>query len=167
MILVIDTWKLTALSEKINVDASAIRKAIDIWIEHGVLCEDESGSYILLEKAGTIPSSSSRVNVPLQGAKFSMLHCWMLTISFSAVIEDAVPAVMTAQQQEAEQMRVYWKFIEGMLTNLGALPLDRIQTMLKFAPNYTRTVSQLGSFMEAARREGLVVVNNGLWKLNK
>jgi anaphase-promoting complex subunit 2 len=54
-----------------------------------------------------------------------------------------------------------------MLTNIGALPLDRIQTMLKFAPGYDRTVEQLGAFMEAARREGLVVVRDGIWKLNK
>jgi len=54
-----------------------------------------------------------------------------------------------------------------MLTNLGTLPLDRIQTMLKFVPGYDRTIDQLSGFMEAARREGLVVVRDGLWKLNK
>ena len=54
-----------------------------------------------------------------------------------------------------------------MLTNLGQLPLDRIQTMLKFAPGYNRNIEQLGVFMEAARREGLVTVKDGLWKLNK
>jgi anaphase-promoting complex subunit 2 len=59
------------------------------------------------------------------------------------------------------------QFIEGMLTNLGSLPLDRIQTMLKFAPGYDRTVEQLGSFMEAARREGLVNVKDGVWRLGK
>ena len=54
-----------------------------------------------------------------------------------------------------------------MLTNLGSLPLDRIQTMLKFAPGYDRTVEQLAAFMEAARREGLVTVRDGMWRLNK
>jgi anaphase-promoting complex subunit 2 len=54
-----------------------------------------------------------------------------------------------------------------MLTNLGGLPLDRIQTMLKFAPGYDRTVDQLGAFMDAARREGLVSVKDGIWRLNR
>lgn len=54
-----------------------------------------------------------------------------------------------------------------MLTNLGTLSLDRIQTMLKFAPGYDRTIEQLGTFMEAARREGLVNVKDGMWKLNR
>ena len=53
-----------------------------------------------------------------------------------------------------------------MLTNLGALPLDRIQTMLKYAPGYDRTIEQLAAFMEAARREGLVTGRDGQWRLN-
>jgi anaphase-promoting complex subunit 2 len=59
------------------------------------------------------------------------------------------------------------QFIEGMLTNLGGLPLDRIQTMLKFAPGYDRTLDQLGGFLDAARREGLVNVKDGVWRLNR
>ena len=95
-----------------------------------------------------------------------------------------LPPVITAQQQQAEQMKVYWKFvhtfpqpcssprtddtqfIEGMLANLGSLPLDRIQTMLKVAPGYDQSIEQLATFMEAARREGLVVVRDGMWRLN-
>jgi anaphase-promoting complex subunit 2 len=83
-------------------------------------------------------------------------------------------------------MRVYWKvctihfpclststlthgcqFIEGMLTNLGSLSLDRIQGMLKLAPGYDRTIDQLASFMEAARREELVMTKDGMWRLNR
>ena len=62
---------------------------------------------------------------------------------------------------------MFFQFIEGMLTNLGALPLDRIQTMLKFAPGYNRTPDQLAAFMEAARHEQLVIFSGGLWRLNK
>lgn len=54
-----------------------------------------------------------------------------------------------------------------MLKNLGQLPLDRIQQMLKFAPGYDRNIDQLAAFMEAARREGLVTVNSGMWKLHR
>ena len=54
-----------------------------------------------------------------------------------------------------------------MLTNLGSLPLDRIQTMLRIAPGYDKTTEQLSAFMEAARREGLVTAQGGLWKLNR
>ena len=40
-----------------------------------------------------------------------------------------------------------------MLTNLGKLPIERIQSMLKFAPGYDRTLEQLATFLEAAQRE--------------
>ena len=53
-----------------------------------------------------------------------------------------------------------------MLRNLGSLPIDRIQVMLKLAPGYDQTVEQLGFFMEAAKREGLVICRDGNWKLN-
>ena len=54
-----------------------------------------------------------------------------------------------------------------MLTNLGALSLVRIQGMLKFTNGYDRTIEQLAEFMEAARREGLVTVKDGMWKLHR
>ena len=50
--------------------------------------------------------------------------------------------------------------------NLDGLPLDRIQTMLKLAPGHDRTVDQLGRFMDAAPREGLVGVEDGILRLN-
>lgn len=61
----------------------------------------------------------------------------------------------------------FCKFIEGILTNLGAQPLDRIQTMLRYVPDYDQSIDQLATFMEAARREGLVIGRDGTWKLNK
>ena len=53
-----------------------------------------------------------------------------------------------------------------MLKNLGTLPVDRIQQMLKFVPGYNQNIEQLSAFLEAARREGLVTVNNGAWRLS-
>ena len=39
--------------------------------------------------------------------------------------------------------------------------------MLKFAPGYDQSIEQLATFMEAARlREGVVVVRDGMWRLN-
>ena len=54
-----------------------------------------------------------------------------------------------------------------MLTNLGALPLDRIQTTLRFAPGYGRSTDDLATFMEAARKHDLVTHKDGLWRLNR
>ncbi|KAF9564194.1 hypothetical protein CPC08DRAFT_734567 [Agrocybe pediades] len=128
-----------------SVDKSAAIKALSTWVDHGVLKEDPEYTFNLLERAEEAGTGGG----------------------VTRERESEQPTLSVAQQQQADQMRVYWKFIEGMLTNLGTLPLDRIQTMLKFAPGYDRTVEQLSAFMEAARREGLVIVRDGMWKLNK
>ena len=52
-----------------------------------------------------------------------------------------------------------------MLTNIGALPLNRINSMLGFAPGYDRTQEQLAMYLESAKREGLVAFKDGLWSL--
>ncbi|KAJ7814071.1 hypothetical protein B0H13DRAFT_2242786 [Mycena leptocephala] len=139
-----DIWTMDELIGGVGaVDRTAALKALITWIDLGVLKEDEENTFRLLEV--TEEAAPSRIA--------------------PAAIE--APAVTAAQQQQADQMRLYWKFIEGMLTNLGSLPLDRIQTMLRFAPGYDQTVEQLAGFMEAARREGLVVGRDGMWKLNR
>ncbi|RPD62311.1 hypothetical protein L226DRAFT_532671 [Lentinus tigrinus ALCF2SS1-7] len=141
-----DTWGVADLATEMKIERAAALKAIMTWVDLGVLKEEDSGMYKLLEVAEAASSSSKPVARP--------------------VIED-LPSVLTVQQQQAEQMKVFWKFIEGMLTNLGALSLVRIQNMLKFAPGYDRTIDQLAEFMEAARREGLVTVKDGAWKLQR
>ncbi|KIJ54219.1 hypothetical protein M422DRAFT_25162 [Sphaerobolus stellatus SS14] len=53
-----------------------------------------------------------------------------------------------------------------MLTNIGALPLDRIHSMLNLAtPNCDRTPEQLLLYLESAKREGQLTVKDGLWSL--
>ncbi|KAI0699322.1 hypothetical protein C8T65DRAFT_719807 [Cerioporus squamosus] len=134
-----DTWDVADLATEMKVERAAALKAVLTWVDLGVLKEEDAGVYKLLVVAEEASSSSKPVARP-------------------AVMED-MPSVITVQQQQAEQMKVYWKFIEGMLTNLG--------TMLKFAPGYDRTIDQLAEFMEAARREGHVTVKDGMWKLQR
>lgn len=144
-----DVWTIDELVLRSgSVNRNAAVKALATWVDMHVLKEDSEGVFRLLSVAeGPTPRSRLQAPKPAETGE--------------------LPPVMSVQQQQAEQMRMYWKFIEGMLTNLGSLPLDRIQSMLKFAPGYDRTAEQLGSFMEAARREGLVNVKDGMWRLGK
>lgn len=52
-----------------------------------------------------------------------------------------------------------------MLTNLPNMPVERIHAMLGFVDDYNLTVEQLSGLMDAARREKLVDVKEGLWRL--
>ncbi|CAK5268478.1 unnamed protein product, partial [Mycena citricolor] len=139
-----NVWTMDELIHGVgNVDRTAALKALITWIDEGVLKEDEENTFRLLE----IQEEAGPAR--------------------SALVVEEAPAMTPAQQQQAEKMRVHWKFIEGMLTNLGSLPLDRIQQMLKFVPGYDQNSEQLAGFMEAARCEGLVVGRDGMWSLNK
>lgn len=57
------------------------------------------------------------------------------------------------------------QFIKGILTNLGPQPLQKIQSMLGLAPGYDRTPEQLGYLLEALKREGMLEVQDALWRL--
>ncbi|RDX42634.1 ubiquitin-protein ligase [Lentinus brumalis] len=142
-----DTWDVADLATEMKIERAAALKAVLTWVDLGVLKEEDTGLYKLLEVAEEASSSSNPV-------------------ARQAAMEDT-SSVLTVQQQEQEQMKVYWKFIEGMLTNLGSLSLARIQSMLKLAPGYDRTIEQLADFMEAARREGHVTVRDGVWRLQQ
>ncbi|KAG6889653.1 hypothetical protein C0995_015769 [Termitomyces sp. Mi166 len=141
-------WTVDELIKGVgSVDRSAALNALLTWVDRGVLKEDTESTFRLLETAEEPSAGPSTFARPAPSAP-------------------ELPPLQSVQQQQAEQMKVYWKFIEGMLTNLGALPLDRIQTMLKYAPGYDRTIEQLAVFMEAARREGLVTGRDGQWRLS-
>ena len=66
-------------------------------------------------------------------------------------------------------MQVYWSYINGMLTNLGSLPLARIQMMLSMfvqAPNkYDRTEQELEAFLAMKVREDTLELTGGVYKL--
>jgi len=145
-----ETWTVDELISRVGtVSRSAALKSLATWVDMRVLKEDSEHVFKLLSvREETTPRTKT-------------------VIPRLATAEDELPPVMSVQQQQAEQMKVYWKFIEGMLTNLGSLPLDRIQTMLRLAPGYDRTIEQLGNFMEAAKREGLATVKDGIWRLGK
>ncbi|KAG6827929.1 hypothetical protein H0H92_009907 [Tricholoma furcatifolium] len=160
-------WSVDELIKGVgSVDQSAALNALLTWVDRGVLKEDTEGVFRLLETAeepSAAPSTHSRPGKELACFVWNLAH-FIKSIAPSASVPE--PPIVSVQQQQAEQMRMYWKFIEGMLTNLGTLPLDRIQSMLKYAPGYDRTIEQLAAFMEAARREGLVTGRDGQWRLN-
>ncbi|KAF8489248.1 ubiquitin-protein ligase [Russula emetica] len=152
-----EVWTVNDLIERVGpIERPVALKALLAWVDRGVLREENDEAdmqrFRLLESAPTDGGS---------------LPAGMTTAGSRVGLSEEQPTLLTVQQQQAEQMKVYWKFVEGMLTNLGGLPLDRIQTMLKFAPGYDRSPDQLSAFMDAARREGLVNVKDGVWRLNR
>lgn len=168
----LDIWSIDELANRLNVvNKGLIRKALLTWLDLGVLKEadDLENYFVLLEIAEEAQPPSI-----LRG---------------DSDMDATSNRANTQRQEEADQMRTYWKvrslpgligsvtwtysanfytqFIEAMLTNLGGKSLDQVQGMMKLAPGYSRSIEDLELFLEAARREGLLTLRDGIWRLNK
>lgn len=85
-----DEWTVADLTAKLGtIERPAAIKALATWVELGVLKEDAPDKYRLLKNAEA-PSASRAARQP------------------AAAVEE-LPPVVTVQQQQAEQMRVFWK----------------------------------------------------------
>ncbi|ELU44000.1 ubiquitin-protein ligase [Rhizoctonia solani AG-1 IA] len=131
-------------------DSTPVRAALMFWTSNGVLKPLEDGQYELLERVEAEESVARRPILSLQS---------------SPPAETAPGPTTEDAAQQTAQMELFWNFIKGILTNLGAMPIDRIQAMLSLAPNYNKSKEQLSDFLDAARAKGLVDYNNGMWKL--
>ena len=80
-----------------TVERSAALKALFAWVDRGVLQETENGDvqcFCLLER---VPEDAGAVPVG------------MTTAGSRTALAEEEPAVLTVQQQQAEQMKVFWK----------------------------------------------------------
>ncbi|KAI9506348.1 anaphase promoting complex subunit 2 [Coemansia spiralis] len=71
-----------------------------------------------------------------------------------------------ASTARTEILRMNFKYIVGMLTNLGPLPLDRILSMLSmFVPGESTTPDELRDFLAQMVREDQLEMTGGMYKL--
>ena len=105
----LDVWDVPDLIARVGaVDRSSALKALTTWIDQGVLKEDRDGHYRLLEIA---EESAPRAGASRHGAHFRMglkSDVADARIAVGTLMEE-VPAVLAVQQQQAEQMKVFWK----------------------------------------------------------
>ncbi|KAK9467755.1 hypothetical protein V1512DRAFT_259984 [Lipomyces arxii] len=138
---------LLELANELRIDEIAAKKAILFWIGSGVLAEDENEKdrYFVLEHANEGPNR--------------------------VVITDTGASVQTTEEKATEQMRIYWSYIVGMLTNLQSLPIDRIQSFLKMLipkdMGYSRTTDELRDFLTVMISEDKLELSGGNYRLKK
>ncbi|KAJ2862495.1 Anaphase-promoting complex subunit 2 [Coemansia erecta] len=74
----------------------------------------------------------------------------------------------TLSDARTEALRTNFKYIVGMLTNLGPLPLDRITSMLSmFVPGATTTTEEMRDFLAQMVREDKLEMAGGMYKLKQ
>lgn len=106
VMVLVDTWDVTALAAEIKLDKAVVLKALMTWVDLGVLKEEDVTRYKLLEVAEDGPAGAKPV--PRQGTQIICRGTTGCLTRWAVVIEDVSP-ILTVQQEQAEQMKVYWK----------------------------------------------------------
>ncbi|KAJ1977998.1 Anaphase-promoting complex subunit 2 [Dimargaris verticillata] len=155
------TWAPDALACQLDVSVDSLRGRLLFWVAQGVLCETPDQHYQLAEKPGHSAQASRQDDTDDSDED--------MPADYIPEGLQAASAMPSEADRRAEEMRVYWSFVVGMLTNLGALPLDRIQAMLGMfvqePATYNRTEAELKEFLALMVREDKLELSGGQYKL--
>ncbi|XP_017147591.2 anaphase-promoting complex subunit 2-like [Drosophila miranda] len=145
-------WTIEELSSITKVPASALRRRISFWQNHGLISESSPGLFTLLEKE-TEKSQFEEMSLA------------------EADEEDLESAMASASDQREEELQVFWSYIVGMLTNLDSMPIDRIHQMLKLFASHSGgvefTQDELKHFLQRKVREHKLLFSGGVYQLAK
>lgn len=144
-----DQWTVEELSGVLQIPATALRRKIAYWQSQGLLKEEATDTFILVEE--------QRAN-----SDDIML----------ADEEETESAMASMRAQLDEQMQVFWTYIVGMLTNLESLPIERIHSMLRmFAVQGPSTVEcsigELKAFLDKKVKEQKLIYSSGVYRLSR
>ena len=105
-------------------ELSDLKKKMLLWINYGVISVPSTGVYAaarrLRDRDGSQGKGSGLMLVTSEG--------------------DESDRAVSGEEQMLERMKVFEQYITGMLTNLGALPLQRIHNMLKMFARLVSTI---------------------------
>ncbi|KAL1953696.1 hypothetical protein VTO42DRAFT_2369 [Malbranchea cinnamomea] len=175
------TKTVAELAEQLSMSASLVRSACLFWVSKRVLAQTKPDTFSVLE---TLPEDGQEnpddplatihaSNSASQAAHHHHHHD-------GAGPSDDAAAAAAAAQEEAEKeaanaeamakMDFYWQFIVGMLTNQGAMPLQRIIMMLKIVVpgGFPFSSEELKGFLAQKVAQGrLEILGGGNYKIVK
>ncbi|XP_078739097.1 LOW QUALITY PROTEIN: anaphase-promoting complex subunit 2 [Lampetra fluviatilis] len=145
------SWTLQELSEALKVPAPSLRKKLALWQQRRVLREGPPDRFSLLE--------DGRHD---DGGLLLLLDS----------DDDNDSAMASQADQKEEEMQVFWTYIQGMLTNLETLSLERIHSMLKMFAMIGPAggecdLAELRAFLGRKVKEQQLLCSGGMYKLPK
>ncbi|EED23470.1 anaphase-promoting complex subunit ApcB, putative [Talaromyces stipitatus ATCC 10500] len=158
------TKTVAKLAETLSMSASLVRSACLFWVSKRILTEVQRDSFRVLE---VLPNDGDHVmsGGDQEAADSSATEA---NAAAGADVAAAAAAKETANAATMEKMNLYWQFIVGMLTNQGAMPLQRIIMMLKIAVpgGFPFSNEELREFLASMVAQGkLEVVSGGSYKI--
>jgi anaphase-promoting complex subunit 2 len=148
------TWKITCLSSAMGVTASLLRRKLIFWQNKGIVREVAPDEYALIED-----QSGNSVNMAILDADEDLT-------------EDSFAGESAKKDRpEDDKFRIYYSYIENMLTNLSDMTLEKIHTTLRMfalqGPAASDlTLPELRLFLEGKVRDGLLTYAGGYYRLS-
>lgn len=85
-----------------------------------------------------------------------------------AIMEEDDSASSATQQQREEELKIVEKYVTGMITTFGTLPVDRIHSMLTaYLESYTLNMNDLATLLNKLVKQDKLDVNAGVFSIKK
>ena len=147
-------WTAAELAAQTGMSEDAVRKKMGFWVNQRVVLTRHGGASVAYAIAAVGEASDARDH--------SFQHD-----------EDDDERAVARDADEEEETRAYESYVVGMLSNLGALPLERIHAMLRtFVTGsdhgYDKTPRQLAAFLQQLCQEKKLECSpDGLYTVTK
>ncbi|KAL4219155.1 Anaphase-promoting complex subunit 2 [Mactra antiquata] len=143
-----ERWTVEELSTVLQVPATALRRKIAYWQSQGLLKEEQTDTFLLVEE-----------------------HKGRSHDSIVAEDEEAESAMASSHAKTGEELQVFWTYIVGMLSNLESLPLERIHGVLRmFAMEGVSgeiTIDEVKHFLDNKVKDQSLIYSGGVYRLPK
>lgn len=146
VILLFEKGDLSAADIEKSTDLSetSVRAILNFWVGKGALQQKPDGHYTTVEKESD--GATNFISDDVGGS-----------------------AVQSAEERAAEEMKVYWQYIVGMLTNLGPKPVEQVHSFLKMlVPKetpYTKSQEELEQYLTYLVEDQKLEFVGGSYKL--
>jgi anaphase-promoting complex subunit 2 len=159
---------ISSLSNELQMTPALVRSACLFWVSKRILTESSHDEFSVLE---SLPSEDEDNDFGIAGTDPTDSDMQAGDVSSAAAAAEAAAAAAAKESAEAaamEKMNLYWQFIVGMLTNQGAMPLQRIVMMLKIVVpgGFPFSNEELREFLAGMVAQGkLEIVSGGNYKI--
>ena len=190
------TRTVKGLIDTLNMEEGLVRNALTFWVGKLVLVETGPDIYTVLEtlppaafsrsSATTSPTSSSNkkpTNPSLIPSLQAPSHLATAAAAAAASASSSstghppggtisappTAALQTPTQAQNSKMDIYWQFVQGMLTNQGPMPLQKVVMMLKLVVpgGFPYGNEELKEFLEGRMKAGELDFEKGSWKIRR
>lgn len=164
---------VSELCQKLEMTSSLVRSACLFWVSKRILTEPQHDTFRVLEvlptDQGTNNNGTTATTTSASGTNAATNDPSSNTNAADAAeAEAAAAAKESADAAASAKMNLYWQFIVGMLTNQGAMPLQRIIMMLKIVvpDGFPFSSEELREFLAGMVAKGkLEIVSGGSYRI--